>query len=121
MIESNIQNILVTAGKIKKTVSYGEIYALFADSERNTVWNTFENACRELADPKEAIYGVLMRKKGSEFPESGFFELFKNTRSEMYMSVTGNYSHPSNTLNCQQKKQIVDHEFDLVCQHASNL
>jgi hypothetical protein len=121
-IESNIQKILISAAINKGTVSYKTIYSLFDNNTpQNAVWDTFEMACRNIATPQNAIYGALLRKQGAPFPESGFFELFKNTRQDLYYSITGAYGTMSNNLSIPYKSAILQHELAVVHQHACNI
>ena len=58
---AEIKSVLTRAAKSRSIVRYPKIYSLFEDDENKTIiWATFEQACREIADPSEAIYGVLM-------------------------------------------------------------
>ena len=59
---AEIKSVLTRAAKSRSIVRYPKIYSLFEDDENKTIiWATFEQACREIADPSEAIYGVLMK------------------------------------------------------------
>lgn len=115
-----IKSVLARAAKNRGIVRYPAIYALFAqDEDKNVVWETFEQASREIASPSEAIYGVLVRAKGTELPANGFFELFKNMRSEKYKEITGSYGAPSSLLDSDKKAEIVKIESEAVYEHAA--
>tara|TARA_R110001606_G_C15237236_1_gene635816 strand:+ start:296 stop:682 length:387 start_codon:yes stop_codon:yes gene_type:complete len=117
---AEIKSVLTRAAKSRSIVRYPKIYSLFEDDENKTIiWATFEQACREIADPSEAIYGVLMRIKSTELPQDGFFDLFKNMRPEKYKELTGSYSASSNMIDPEKMAEIVKLESETVYNHAA--
>ncbi|MEL7553066.1 hypothetical protein [Pseudomonas protegens] len=112
-----IREILISAARDRKTVSYPEIYNVFkTGTPKNEVWDTFEEACRGICDSKTAIYGALLSKKDTGLPESGFFDIYKNMRGAHYRAIAGNVE--ANVLTGAHKKLFCDTERSTVYQHV---
>ncbi|EGQ8449038.1 MULTISPECIES: hypothetical protein [Vibrio] len=117
-----LKKILLGAAKSKRTVSYPEIYDMFdQDTEQSVVWDTFEKACTELANPQVAIYGALLAQKSTKLPHNGFFDVFMNTRYEEFLHITNNDVESSNAIPRDMQLKIVMKERERVYEHAASL
>ncbi|EJI1423106.1 hypothetical protein NDM58_000044 [Vibrio parahaemolyticus] len=117
-----LKKILLDAAKQKRTISYPEIYNVFdPDIDQSVVWNTFEQACTELATPQVAIYGALLAKKATKLPHDGFFDVFMNTRHEEFLHITNNDVVSSNAIPRDMQLKIVMKERERVYEHADSL
>lgn len=106
----------------RSAILYSAIYKFFPPGTSNVeVWNTFEEVCNRLSKPKDAIYGALMAKRGTRLPGDGFFNAFKNTRREAFLSVTNNNELQANQLTNIQKEIIAKMERERVYRHALTL
>jgi hypothetical protein len=116
-----IQTYLTEKARRRSVVPYSRIYQLFPEGTSDTdVWNTFEEACKSICKPSEAIYGALMIKKDTGLPSTGFFDIFKNTRREMYLEITNGEHLQANQLSVQQMEAITKIELEKVHSHAIN-
>lgn len=105
----------------RSAVRYSAIYEFFPDGTSDTtVWNAFEDACRSLAEPKEAIYGALMAKKDNDLPSTGFFDIFRNARRDEYLKVTNGKNVEACELTKAQMQAIAGFERIRVHNHAVN-
>ena len=116
---NQLENLLLQRAKAKKVIKYPEIYSIFNKSvPRNDVWDTFEEACRNIASSDDAIFGALMSNK-DEIPESGFFDIYQNKRYDKYQKLS-NGKHILD-LSLNEKKLITEDERATVFDYASNI
>lgn len=82
------------------------------------MWDTFEEACRNIASSENAIFGALMSNK-DDIPESGFFDIYQNKRYDKYQKLF-NDKHVLD-LSLNEKKLITKDERATVFNYASNI
>ncbi|TDF34768.1 hypothetical protein EYS14_23770 [Alteromonadaceae bacterium M269] len=110
---------LKTSAVNRTEIPYAEIYKFFVPNPGSgAVWDTFEEVCNRLAEPKDAIYGALLAKADTSLPGEGFFDIYKNVRRASYLEVTYGESLQANQLSLEQKKMITQMERERVHQHA---
>lgn len=115
-----IREILITAARNGTTITYPQIYNVFEkDTPKNEVWDTFEEACRDICDSSIAIYGALLSSKDTRLPGNGFFDIYKNMRGAHYRAIAG--SIEANVLTDAQKKLFCDTERATVYQHVLSI
>ncbi|EKO5172183.1 hypothetical protein P0I94_004533 [Vibrio vulnificus] len=103
-----IKSILVDAAQKESTVAYSRVYQVFdAGTDPSIVWETFEEACGQLADPKVAIYGALLATRTTGLPQNGFFDVFMNMRNEEYIHITRGEVSTSSAIPSEMKEAIV--------------
>ena len=118
VIPSLIEYLRVNALR-RNGIRYSSIYRFFEPGTRqDIVWDTFEEACKRIAPPQQAIYGALLAKKGSNLPSTGFYDIFKNTRHERYMEITGGEYIEAHSLSIEQMQLIAQSERERVHLHA---
>ncbi|AZV46881.1 hypothetical protein C3L23_06215 [Nautilia sp. PV-1] len=106
---NDIVKTLLEAAKNCKTIPYPAIYEIFEDTNasRADIWNTFEAAGRKIAPLNKCIFGALLKDKEG-LPKSGFFDTYKNHRSNEYITIVGNKRILE--LSEQEKEEIVENE-----------
>ena len=111
--------LLENKARTRSAIRYSAIFDFFdSDTHRNDVWETFEEACRKIAPSEVAIYGALLAKKDTNLPSTGFYDIFKNTRHEEYMRITGGNRLEAHDLTLEQMEEIAQLERERVHQHA---
>jgi len=114
-----IKELLILAAKNKNVIRYPEIYGIFAkDEKRNNVWDTFEEACRNIVSGDIAIYSSLMALKNTNIPDIAFYDTYRIKRSTQYTEIAGNILIQK--LSLEQKKKMTEDERNIVFQHAKN-
>lgn len=100
--------------------SFASLHSAFdAGTPSNDVYDTLEEASLALAPSDVAIYSVLLAKKETLLPGSGFFDVFKNKRGSEYDSIAGRNAHPMD-LTDSQMLAIVELERSRVYAHAAS-
>lgn len=120
---SDIQDLLLERAINNSTIKYYEIYKIFEENSddeeneitKNDIWDTFEKACRNIADAEEAIYGALMSNK-DDIPSDGFFDIYRHKRAEKYNEIVGDKIIQNLTL--EEMIQITNDERNTVYQHS---
>jgi hypothetical protein len=119
---SDIQDLLIERAISKSTIKYYEIYKIFEENNgekneitKDDIWDTFEKACRNIAETEEAIYGALMSNKDG-IPADGFFDIYSHKRAEKYNEIVGDKIIQNLTL--EEMIQITNDERNTVYQHS---
>lgn len=104
----------------RSAIRYSAIFNLFdSNTHKSDVWETFEEACRKIASAEVAIYGVLLAKKDTNLPSTGFYDTFKNMRHGEYLKITGGKHLEAYDLTLEQMEKIAQLERERVHQHAA--
>lgn len=94
--------LLRGAAQTKSVLSFSSLHKVFdANTPTNDVYDTLEEASLALSTSDVAIYSVLMAKKETLLPGSGFFDIFKNKREAEYDRIAGKNTHPKDLTNAQ--------------------
>lgn len=109
---SAVKDLFATAARNKKTVSYRELHEIFKDVEFEDptlkdvdIYDTLEFACQRLVPRDIAIPESLLAKKEGGLPSKGFFEVFKNHRSDKFRDIAGDKIVQE--LDNDEKREIV--------------
>ncbi|WP_045459844.1 hypothetical protein [Vibrio hyugaensis] len=115
----DIKSILRNAAQNESTVAYSRIYQVFDEgTDSSIVWETFEEACGQLADSRVAIYGALLATKATGLPQNGFFDVFMNMRNEEYIHITRGEVSTSSAIPFEMREAIVASERERVYAHC---
>ena len=103
---SPVSTLIFKAVETRTSVLYSALFAIFPDDTPPAdVYDTLEAVCTELADPRQAIYTVVVTKKATGLPGDGFFDMFRTFRHDEYVNIAGRSS--TLELTNDQKHQIV--------------
>lgn len=113
--------LLTSSAKGRRTVSYGDVIRMFSDDvDKSDIYWTLEAACREVCPREIALYDSLMAKKETGLPGDGFFDVFRNMRSQEYNEIS-NGEQRITYLTFDQKKKMVMLERKRVYDNANSL
>lgn len=102
-----IQKLFSETAMREETLSYGKFFSVFGDEEllNADIYDTLEQACRNLINRDKAICEALLAKKDDGLPGDGFFDVYKNNRWDEYKEIADNLI--TQDLNLNQKREIV--------------
>lgn len=103
---SSVRVLIQQAAEREGNVTFKELFDVFPQGTPSPdVYNTLESACEEIAPWSEAIYSVVLSKKGTCLPGDGFFDIFRLHRSEDYLAIAGD-THCLDLTQEQQEKMV---------------
>ena len=103
---SSVKALIRRAAELHRPVPFSALYSQFPErTPAPNVYDTLEAACEELAPWSEAIYSVVLVKKDTGLPGDGFFDIFRNHRSDEYKAIAGDTS--TLRLTQDQREQMV--------------
>ena len=113
-----VRTFLKTAGRTKGLCSFQNLFKLFqGKGEPIDVYDTLEEAGRQLAPSSDAIVTALMAKNNG-LPGDGFFDIFRTKRSEEYAAIAGAHTLVRE-LTFAQREEMVMNERARVYAYAS--
>ena len=118
---NSLKELFTRKAKVRHTISFSELFSLFDEKvKKPDIYQTMEFGCGEIAPREIAIYEALLAKKSDGLPGSGFFDIFRNRRSEDYRKIAPAMPYP-NRLSLEEQQAITLIERERVYEHAAKL